>query len=295
MRRYPYVLLGICSGLTLAAKQDIVPMLAAVYLALALTPIWKKEAIRIIVINFLYLSLATSLAFAFFLAFMPVFWGWWESVLALIGLVTMLFQLPVWKIDQKAKPLALAGCFLLIGMSIVSPTLWGKLLNPVTNMVETREAMIGGQLDDPGDKNLFNPNTAKKRLTFLLKTTLTSNVMYSEVSSFDIPPFHKQIEAYEASRLSGRTGSPLADGLVVLLAVIGVWALLRQFNAEGLLICSMLITTAVLLFVMVPLYWQRYFLIMQIPYSLIAGVGANQIWIWGKEFIQANQKEKLHI
>jgi hypothetical protein len=116
-----------------------------------------------------------------------------------------------------------------------------------------------------------------------------------EVSSFDIPPFHQQISTYEASILSGRTGSPLVDGFIVLLTIIGGWVLLKQFNGESLFIYSLLIITAVLLFIMIPTPWQRYFLIMQIPYSLIAGVGANQVWIWGKSLIQSSQKEKQSI
>jgi hypothetical protein len=295
MPRYGYVFLGISSGLTLAAKQDIVPMLVAVYVALALIPIWKKGSIQTILINLFYLGLATGLAFAFFLAFMPVFWGWWESVLVVIGLVTVLFQLPVWKVEWTTRPLALAGCALVLGMTIVSPTLWGKFFIPVTSMVETRESIIEGNHDHDTEKSLLNINTAKNRLAFLLETTVTSKVMYMEVSSFDIPPFHQQISTYEASILSGRTGSPLVDGFIVLLTIIGGWVLLKQFNGESLFIYSLLIITAVLLFIMIPTPWQRYFLIMQIPYSLIAGVGANQVWIWGKSLIQSNQKEKQSI
>ncbi len=282
LRRYLYVLLGIFSGITLAAKQDTALMLIAVYLALALLPAWKKETIQTVLTNILYLGTATILAVAFFLAFMPVFWGWWENVLVLIGLATILFQLPVWKVDRAAKPLALAGFALIIGMSILAPTLWVKFPTPVTSMIEARESILKGQVAGYKDNNLFYLDSARNKLTFLLETTLTSRVMYMESPSFDVPPIHEQITAYENSPISGRTGSLLADGFVAVLAIIGVWALLRQFNAESLLIYSMLITSGILLFATVPLPWQRYFLIMQIPYALIAGAGAGQIWKWGK-------------
>jgi hypothetical protein len=285
-RRYPYVLLGVVSGLTLAAKQDTAPMLIAIYLALALIPIWKKETVRTILINILYLGAATILAFACFLAFMPVFWSWRESVFVLTGFASILFQLPVWKIYRTAKPLALAGCLLIIGMTIASPTLWRRFPDPLIIMIETRESIIGGQVEYYRGGNF---STAKDKMTFILKTTLTSNAMYLETPSFDIPPVHEQITAYEDSLISGRTGSPLADGLIAILVFIGGWALLKQFNAESLLIYSLLITTSILLFVMVPLPWQRYYLIMQIPYALMAGAGANQVWIWGKNSITTNQ------
>ena len=281
-RRYLYVLLGVASGLTLAAKQDTAPMLIAIYLALALIPVWKKDTARTILINVLYLGAATILAIAFFLAFMPVFWNWWESVVVLTGFAAVLFQLPVWNIDRAAKPLALAGCVLIIGMTLAFPTLWRRFPAPLNIMIKTRESILGGQVNYYKDNNLFYLNTAKNKMKFLLETTLSSKVMYMEAPSFDIPPVHEQIAAYEDSLISGRTGSLLADGLVAVLVVIGGWSLLRQFNAESLFIYSLLITTGILLFAMVPLPWQRYFLIMQIPYALIAGAGVNQLWNWGK-------------
>jgi hypothetical protein len=247
-------------------------MLIAVYLALGLIPMWRKETVRNILINVVYLGAATVLAAALFLALMPVFWAWWRNVVVLLGFVIILFQLPVWKIDRAAKPLALAGCVLLIGMTLASPALWRKFPAPLNIMIKTRENMIGGQI---GHLQL---DAAKSRFVFLLKDTFFSKVMYWEASSFDVPPVHEQIVVYENSPVSGRTGSWAADGLVAILAAIGGWALLRRFNAESLLIYSLFITSGVLLFVMVPLYWKRFYLIMQIPYSILTGAGASQIW-----------------
>jgi 4-amino-4-deoxy-L-arabinose transferase-like glycosyltransferase len=283
-RRYLYALMGAASGLALAAKQDTAPVLVAVYLALALIPVWKRETARTVLINILYLGAATSLAFACFLAFMPVFWGWWETALALMGFVTILFQLPAWKIDRMAKPLSIAGGLLIIGMTIASPAQWSTLPTPIASMIETREAMLGDQLKSYVGEGLFDLGTATNRLMFLLETTVRSRIMYMEAPSFDVAPFHEQIAAYEDSFLSGRTGYPWADGFIAILALIGGWSLLKKFNAESLLIHSLLITSGILLFAMVPIPWQRYFLIMQIPYSLVAGAGVNQIRIWGMKF-----------
>ena len=295
MHRYPYVLLGAASGLTLAAKQDIVPMLVAIYLALALIPIWKKETLRNILINLFYLGTATILAYAFFLGFMPVFWGWWESMFMLMGLVTVLFQVPVWKVNRAAKPLAFAGCVLMIGMTFVEPAQYGKLLTPVASMVETREAILRGQHIDYADQSLSDPNVAKKRITFLLDNIIKSDVMYAEDPSYDVPPLREQAAAYEGSWFSGRVGSPLIDGLIAILAIVGGWYLLRHFNAENLLVCSLFIISGLLLFVMIPLQWQRYFLILQIPYSLIAGAGLHQVWVWGRKFIGRRISDSANI
>jgi hypothetical protein len=286
MRRYPYVLLGAASGLTLAAKHDTVPMLVAIYLALAVIPIWKKEAARTVLVNLLYLGAATGLAYVCFLAFMPVFWSWWKGMFMLTGFVTIIFQLPVLKVERTAKPLALVGCILIIGMTMAWPKQWSGLVTPVTSMIEVRESIVAGQIKNLENENLFDPTTPMNRLVFLLENIFTSRVMYAEVSSFDVPPFHEQVKAYEDSFFSGRIGSPLANGFVAFLAIVGGWLLFRQFNVESLLVYSLFITCGVFLFFMIPLPWQRYFFIMQIPYSLMAGAGANQIWDWGRKFIE---------
>jgi hypothetical protein len=147
--------------------------------------------------------------------------------------------------------------------------------------------MIRGQVN-----NSPNPLvTPGDKLAFLLGTTFTSRVMYMEAISFDVPPFHEQIASYENSFTSGRIGSPWMDGFIIFLAILGGWALQRQFNAESLLIYSLLIITGILLFVTVPLPWQRYFLIMQIPYSLIAGVGAGRVLEWGEHFFTQQTRQ----
>jgi 4-amino-4-deoxy-L-arabinose transferase-like glycosyltransferase len=288
MRRYLYASLGIVSGLCLAAKQDTALMLVAIYLALALLPIWKKETLQNTLINVLYLGAATILAYASFLVFMPVFWSWWESAFVLTGFAILLFQIPLWKSGRMAKWLVLAGSILIIGMTVLSPTLWFKWATPLSSMIQTRQVMISGQVNN-SQHPLVTPG---ERMAFLLGTTFTSRVMYMEAPSFDVPAYHEQIAAYENSFTSGRTGSPWVDGLIVILAILGGWVLYRQFSAQSLLIYSLLIITGILLFVTVPLPWQRYFLIMQIPYSLIAGVGAGKAWEWGRDFIAGRTSQQ---
>ena len=271
--RYLYIFLGIASGFSLAAKQDIVPMLVAVYLALAFIPVLKKESTQIIFTNIFYLALATILAFAFFLALMPVFWRWWESSLALIGFVIIMFQIPVWKFNKLTKPLALTGLILVIGLTMKEPNQWSSLLIPLTSMIEVREGAVSGQLIFIRDET---DNTNK--LSFFLETIFTSRVMYAEVDSFNVPPFYEQIAVYESSFLSGRVGTILIDGFVFILAMLGSWYLLKPLKEESLFIFALFLISGVLLYVLIPLPWQRYFLIMQIPYSLMAGIGVKKIF-----------------
>ncbi|GAB4573156.1 MAG: hypothetical protein Fur0017_26410 [Anaerolineales bacterium] len=286
LSRMPYALLGAVSGLTLAAKQDTAPMLVSVYIALALVPVWKRSPARIIMINVLYLGVAFLLSYASFLAFMPVFWRWWESVFALSGVAIILFQLPRLKtFDRYAKPLTFAGFALIAVMTIISPSLWSGLHIPLVSMIEQREFTVAGQTRVLSDQITTDLTIPTNRMNFLLENTISSRVMYSEVVSFDVPPFHEQIKVYEDSPLSGRTGSLLFDGLLAGFAILGGWALLYKFNAESLFAYSLLLIPGVLLFAILPLPWQRYVLILQIPYLLFSGVGARQLWGWMSGFV----------
>jgi len=284
IRKFPYFLLGIASGLTLAAKQDTAPVLVAIFLALALLPVFKKETARLFFINGLYLGAATLLAYAFFLLFMPVFWRWWESAFALIGIAMILLQLPLIRRDRIAMSLALAGCVLAIGMTVRSPALWGSLPDPVMHMLEFRDGLVDVQIASSGSRNLLESDSYRNRLSFLLENMVSSRVMYFENTNFDVPLYREMIAAYEGSLLSGRTGSLIWDGLILMLALLGGWTLLKKPAAESLFVYSLLLVTGIFLFFMIPLSWQRYFLVMQIPYLLFAAAGGAQVGVWVKGF-----------
>ena len=110
--------------------------------------------------------------------------------------------------------------------------------------------------------------------------------MYMEVQTFDIKPIHEQITAYETSYLSGRTGSLIFDPLIALLFAVGGWMIFRELTMEKLLVLFLFVVTAAFLFLTISLPWQRYFLIMQISYALIAGLGAGYVWKWTGQFLQ---------
>ena len=280
-----YALIGLASGLTLAAKQDASPALFALYFALALIPVLGKRNLGFILANILYLGAAAILAFAVFFAFMPVLWGWWQTILALSGLALLLFQIPEWKVNRLAKPLFMAGLLLVSGVTISFPGQWLRISTPISSMVEVRKTLLNLQVDYHIDHGLPYLNTIESTTRFLVMTTLTSNVMYMEYLEFDIDPIHEQIADYEASVLSGRIRSSFTDIIIAILFILGGWKLFRYSGAETTLMIVLLTVTAEILVLTVPLPWDRYFLIMQIPYTLIAGAGAGQVWEWGKQFV----------
>ena len=288
LRRTLYFALGIASGLTLAAKQDTAPVLVALYLAIAFIPVWRKTALKDTGFNLLYLFAATLLAYATFLAFMPVFWQWWESVFVFTGASAVLLQIP-YLYEIRSKVLAAVGLALVLGMTLISPSLWGKLHIPLSSMAELRQSIVGSQVQVSNGQDILKAGSEMSRLSFLLENTISSKVMYMEVDSFNVPPVQKSIEMYEASLLSGRTGSLVFDGLILLLVLLGMWTLLKNFNEASILVYFLLFITGAFLLVAIPLAWQRYFIIMQFPYMLLVGAGAYQIDLWLKRFLDENK------
>jgi hypothetical protein len=284
-RRLLYAGLGISSGLTLAAKQDTAPMLVAIYFTLGLIPLLKKVNMQAFLINILYLGASTCLAYASFLAFMPAFWGWWESVFAITGIAILLYQIPVWGKSWSAKALAIVGFVLMIGMTMIWPSQWKRVFMPIFSLIEVREYTTAGQVEYLAGNDLFYLDTIGNKVGFLVKNILISQVMYMEISTFDIPPMREQIIAYEHSIFRGRVNSPILDGVVAVLFVMGIWELSKNFNPNSLFLFFLLGITAAIICIAVQLPWQRYYLILQIPYVIIAGVGAGQIWKWGTKFI----------
>src|SRR5690606_30155155 len=149
------------SVLPLDAKHDTAPMLVAIYLALAFTPISKRERILDIFIHILYLGTATILAYAVFLLLMPVFWRWWENAVLLIGLAIVLFQLPVWKNNRSAKLLIALGFIVITIVSKRSTDQIEKFQKPISIMLETREIAVQGQITHPSaSMQTINDKTA---------------------------------------------------------------------------------------------------------------------------------------
>lgn len=284
LRRGLFVALGIASGLTLAAKQDAAPFLVAVYSTLALVPFWEKRPDRVSLSNIACLFAATLLAFASFLALMPIFWGLWLNVVFLTGVSMLAFQMPVLKIGKTSMTLSITGLVLIVGAIFLSPNLWNRFAVPFSGMVHVRGIILNSQMGYLAGYGLPHLDTIDRKAGFLSETVVRSSVMYMEVPTFDIDPINDQIAAYETSPFHGRMGSLYLDALILLFFLMGLWTLARTSTSEDLLMCNLLLVPAVILFLSVPLPWQRYFLILQIPYAFISGEGVRQIWMWGGRF-----------
>ncbi len=192
-RRWLYAFLGILSGISLAAKQDIVPMLAAIYISLAILPIWNRQGSRTILLNLYYLGVSVIFVYPLFLTFMPVFWAWWSNIVALLSIAIILFQIPLLKVMVQAKWLTAAGFVMVIGMTLFSPSSWAKVKIPFDAMVEMRAGMSGGPIKDYILKYFSDPAAMSAQAKFFWNNMYSSDVVYFEHNNFDVPPFYEII------------------------------------------------------------------------------------------------------
>lgn len=274
------VLLGIASGVTLACKQDVAMLLAGIYVGLSLIPMLLSGKRSILFPNLALIMASACLAYAVFLLLVPVWWGWWPAALLLASLALLLYQTTPFAWDGRSKLFLLIPVGVLAGVTAASPNVWISVLGPVQLMAEARKEVMAAQMAYRVRNGLFNLDTPRRKAAHLVKTVFDSNSMGTDSPRFDIARTREQKRAYLESFLSGRHGWLAIDVLIAALFVAGIWKTIRHFAADSILLLSMLLLSALILFLTTPLPFDRYYLVLQIPYALLAGIGAQQLWAW---------------
>ncbi len=290
--RAGYVWLGVGSGLTLASKQDVAMVLFAIYAALAFVPALEKDSRKLWLQNTSGLLAASCIALAVFFACMPVWWGWWANIVILTGLALILFQVTSPEPGSLVGAWLIAGVVLLAGLSLYAPRGWAQFPKPLIRMVQTRQEQLDAQVEYRVKYHQPYLSSLKDRVAYMQEIFLSARVMYSESSRFDIPPMVQQIEVYEASPLYGRPDFAPLNLLIAVLFCCGVWKAVRNLGAENMLLLCTFFISALILVPLVPLQSHRYFLVLQLPYALLAGVGLAQVWEWGRGWAGAIQTRK---
>lgn len=273
-----YLLLGIAGGITLACKQDVAMALAGIYTGLTLLPFPDK---RNLIKNLLLVTASTCVALACFLALMPVWWGWWPTMILLAGLALLLFQASPGEPGTRRTVALLIPLGVIAGSTLLSPGVWMRSAEPIQLMIKARGNVMAAQIDYRVRNHLPYLDTPGRRLTYLARTMFSSGSMDRDSPRFNVPT-REQRRVYEASWLSGRHGWMIIDVLVAALFAFGLWKTIRHPDHGGLLLLPMLVISAVILLLTTPLAFDRYFLVLQIPYTLLAGIGAQWGWTVAK-------------
>jgi 4-amino-4-deoxy-L-arabinose transferase-like glycosyltransferase len=265
------VALAAASGLALAAKHSAAVVVGAALLAVLCAPWLRRRAGGPCVPPGQLASLAgVGLgALAVFSLLTPV---WWSPprTLALLGLAALAFGLRgAWR-SRRAWLWRGSALALIAGALLARPELPRDAIVLPSQLLEARSHLLGRQV-----ASFAGDDSPARRVATLLREAFSAAPQYFEDPAWaDVPQLRAQIEAYGASWLAGRGGG-LAWGapLAALCAAGVVAAWRRRREPEALLLGAWLALPALALLAN-PLPWQRYYLVIQAPLAVLAGLGA---------------------
>jgi hypothetical protein len=275
-----YALLGAAGGLAVAGKHTSVLVLAPMYLALFLL-LWSAgrglDARASAIVRFhLAAGLLGSglLSVAVFYLFDPVWWYYTGQWLLLLCLSTLCFlaAFPVsgrWIWGARSLPVVA-----LAAATLAFPAGWTGIYQPARIIVNARNELMAVH-EDLG----WALPTAKSRVREMAVQLLTAKTQYYESFYWDdLEEEHVQIRAYEAAGLNGRGGGTAWGIVIFLLAAAGATAVVvRHRRWETLILFLWLALPAAALLITNPLAWQRYYIILIAPWSVLAGYAATLI------------------
>ena len=285
-----FLLLGLAGGAALASKHTSALAVAPAYLAV-LTGIgwfgaegssaeqWKTK------LRWLFTWLGSGLlGLSVFYILMPVWWCYALNWLVLICGSVACFLLG-WPVDGwrawvlRALPIAAA-----VGICLAVPQALTGIYQPILRMSEAR-----AELTDIHETLGLTLSSTASRLEEMADQLLFAKTQYYESLEWNyLVPEQSQIRMYEGLNLDGRGGGT-AWGMIVLgLAAAGLWIVFsRRRGWEALLLLLWLSVPAAGLLAVNTLAWQRYYLILIAPWSVLAGFAALPLGSWNAVRLRA--------
>jgi len=272
-----FALLGLASGFALASKHTSALIIVPVYLAgpillfssgKGLAPEERRHLRVRCVFGWLGSGL---LGIAVFYLLMPVWWFYPLHWLILLCLSAACFAVCLLYPRRRAWMLGAVPLAVSVGISFFIPRAWAGIYQPIRIIAQTRAELI--KVHETLGMEL---PTFASRIGELADQLLFAETQYYESLAWDgLEEEQLQIRIYEDSRLDGRGGGTAWGIVVSVLAVIGLWTLLLQRRGwEGFFLFLWLSAPAAILLMVNSLAWQRYYLILIAPWSVLAGFAA---------------------
>jgi hypothetical protein len=275
-----YALLGASCGCALASKHAAALIILSVFPALAFLlpsaggelPPQEKSRLRLgLLSGWLGSGL---LGLSIFYALMPVWWGYplhWLLLLSLSIFCFLILLAPPGWVGRilRAVPVAAA-----IGITMIAPRAWVGIYEPIRIIAEARAELtrihntLGLDLPDFGS-----------RIGEMAGQLLSAHTQYYESLAWDtLEEEQAQIRVYESAHLDGRGGGPVW-GMIILALVLGGSGVLlfRRRGWESFFLLLWLLIPAAVLLAVNTLAWQRYYLVLIAPESVLAGFAAVPI------------------
>jgi 4-amino-4-deoxy-L-arabinose transferase-like glycosyltransferase len=182
--------------------------------------------------------------------------------------------------SRQVGPLLVSGILTMFLFIALSPALWSDPIGRVGDLLTEREKLLTSQIiAEP-----TAPTTIPQRIEGILTQPFIAAPVHYEASFWaNAAPVTAQIQRYMNSPLSGLQFGFLIGIPLTILSGIGLLLTFRQRRLWGLLVWT-LITVASLL--VNPLPWQRYYLPLIPPMTILVGIGFLNVWRFVQKHLQ---------
>jgi 4-amino-4-deoxy-L-arabinose transferase-like glycosyltransferase len=288
------VLLGVASGLAMASKHMALMVVLAGYLAVLLFPFlgvsgsWPNPRGQQFLRLLSLLIGSGLLAVTVFYLVMPVWWAYPYNA-PLLACLSLLFFTFGWA--ARCRSLWLLRLLLVLPLAvitIVSPGVWVGTYKPAQIIIRSRSDLISVQKEETGYMA-----TTGARLGMMAHQLFFAGGEYAESPRWsEFAELRRQIQAYERAFLDGRGGGVFWGVVLILALGLGIWAMVSTYRGGELWVIGLwLLVPAAILLVTNPLPWQRYYVILFPPFSVVAGLGVARtlrlLTLGGKKLVKA--------
>jgi 4-amino-4-deoxy-L-arabinose transferase-like glycosyltransferase len=264
-----YLGLGAVSGFALASKHSSATIIAPVFLTVAALPWLRMREDKVFMRRHYYTLAAAVLVMALIALMLMPMWGSLPEFIILLGLIALMLMIGFER--RKAARRALDAA--LLATLVIFPMAWFTIIAAPVGVTIARGYLMQKQAETN-----YHQDTLRERVETLVDQSFFAGTQYFENPLWaNFVPIRVQIAAYENAHLDGRGGGVGWGLLLIALDGLGAWWLYarRQQGTTLLIVGWLVIPVLSLLFS--PLAWQRYYIVLIAPLSLIAGMGVIQI------------------
>jgi hypothetical protein len=272
-----FLMFGAASGAALAGKHTSALAVIPAYLAVLMHIAFahgggSPEELRETRIRLGFHWLGSGLlGLSVFYILMPVWWCYplhWLLLLCLSA-ACFLFGLPGtggWTWIFRGIPI-----IAIAGISVAAPEAWAGTYRPILQIAQAR-----AELTEVHETLGLELTTVSSRFGEMAAQLLYAKTQYYESLDWDgLEEEQTQIRIYEESHLDGRGGGTFWGIVVLTLAAGGLWAVLyRRHGWEAVILILWFAAPAAALLAVNTLAWQRYYIILIAPWSVLAGFAA---------------------
>jgi 4-amino-4-deoxy-L-arabinose transferase-like glycosyltransferase len=196
-------------------------------------------------------------------------------------------SLPNWR--RVVRWMGLGGVMLLVFLAL-NPAWWSDPLKMPGHVLDQRRSLLDGQIQGAKAAGQYYAS-AEDRLVGLVNQAFLAGPQFYEAPYWEAY-VGDQAAGYRASGLAGRGGGPGWGVLLAAACGAGVIVLVQRWR-EGAAWVALVWAgvTALALLILTPFEWQRYYLLLQGPLAVIAGIGVGWIALLGQKTIRRRLME----